>query len=75
MNELTNELTNKRTNERMNEGPRKGRDGRTNGRGNLDSKLLKFPDPIVSLKFGFYGETKTGTDSSRKNIILNDSDM
>ena len=30
---------------------------------------------ILILKFGFYGETKTGADSSRQNIILNDLDM
>ena len=59
----------------MKDREKEGTDGRTNGRGNLDRKILKFPDPIVILKFRFYGEKKTGTDSSRQNIILNDSDM
>ena len=45
------------------------------GRGKFGYGIILFPDRIVILKFGFYGETKTGDDSSRQNIILNDSDM
>ena len=43
--------------------------------GNLGTKLLCFLIQIVILKFGFYGETKTGADNSRQNIILDDSGM
>ena len=44
-------------------------------RGKFGYGIILFPDRIVILTFGFYGETKTGADSSRQNIILNDSHM
>ena len=55
--------------------PRKFGNLSLHDRGRFGYEITLFPDGIVILKFGFYGETKTGGDSSRQNIILNYSDV